>query len=84
MTMSAGQGRAEPIDTMNQLVRVAQIGDAESVEEPSADRRVPFARSVKSDFFAVLRRRHEKRPGWTPASRAGVDLVLELEAGHPF
>ena len=30
---------------MNQLVRMSQIGDAETVEEPSADLRVPFAQS---------------------------------------
>ena len=35
----------EPIDTMNQLVRMSQIGDAETVKEPSADLRVPFAQS---------------------------------------
>jgi hypothetical protein len=35
----------EPIDTMNQLVRMSQIGDAESLEEPSPELRVPFAQS---------------------------------------
>lgn len=35
----------EPIDPMNQLVRMSQIGDAETVQEPSADLRVPFAQS---------------------------------------
>ena len=35
----------EPIDPMNQLVRMSQIGDAETVKEPSADLRVPFAQS---------------------------------------
>ncbi len=35
----------EPINAMNQLVRMSQIGDAETVEEPSADLRVPFAQS---------------------------------------
>ncbi len=35
----------EPIDTMNQLVRMSQIGEAETVKEPSADLRVPFAQS---------------------------------------
>ena len=35
----------EPITAMNQLVRMSQIGDAEGVQEPSADLRVPFAQS---------------------------------------
>ncbi len=30
---------------MNQLVRMSQIGDAETIKEPSADLRVPFAQS---------------------------------------
>ena len=40
-----GRMLIEPIDTMNQLVRMSQIGDAETVKEPSADLRVPFAQS---------------------------------------
>lgn len=30
---------------MNQLVRMSQIGEAETIQEPSADLRVPFAQS---------------------------------------
>jgi hypothetical protein len=31
--------------TMNQLVRMSQIGEAEGIEEPAAELRVPFAQS---------------------------------------
>ena len=50
-TLAAGASRptvqpsAEPTPAMNQLVRMSQIGDAESLEEPSETLRVPFAQS---------------------------------------